>query len=239
MEEEIIQISATSYTYDSMEEEEEVVLPSVTCEICIESMRENNKFNNGNSCSHLFCLDCISKYIEAKMEDNNRAEVSCPASNSNNRLDPLSCCSILLAELFERWCDVLCEFIIQRFDQNVYCPFPECSTLVLSECEGDINTRTECSNCKKLFCFKCKIPWHVGFGCNEIEQLRDENDIPFGELLERNKWMRCPGCKFRVEKIEGCPNITCRLVCFIFFFHNLLKGKSGSVDIGWIRLVLP
>ncbi|XP_042494116.1 probable E3 ubiquitin-protein ligase RNF217 [Macadamia integrifolia] len=224
-EEEVLPISATSSFYHSMEEEEEEGLPSLTCEICIEPMRENNKFNNGNKCSHPFCLDCIVKYIEAKMEDNNRAEVSCPASNCDNLLDPLSCRSILPADLFVRWCDVLCEFSVQRFDQSMYCPFPECSTLVLSECEGDIYTRTECPNCKKLFCFKCKIPWHVGFVCSETEQLRDENDILFGELVERNKWMKCPGCNFRVEKIEGCPNITCR--CGVLFCYKCGKIKSA------------
>ncbi|XP_043714436.1 probable E3 ubiquitin-protein ligase RNF217 [Telopea speciosissima] len=210
--------------------EEEVVNPnSLTCEICIEPMRKNNKFNNAERCSHPFCLDCIGKYIEAKMEENT-ADVSCPATNCDKLLDPLSCRSILSAGLFEKWCDVLCEFSVLKLrDQSLYtyCPVTECSTLVLNECEADSNTRTECPNCKKLFCFQCKIPWHVGFGCNETEQLRDENDILFGELVERNKWMKCPGCNFRVEKIEGCPNITCR--CGVLFCYACGKIKSGCV----------
>ncbi|XP_042492758.1 probable E3 ubiquitin-protein ligase RNF144A isoform X2 [Macadamia integrifolia] len=187
--------------------EEEV--QSLTCEICVEPMTETKKFSNNKRCAHPFCLDCIVKYIEAKIGENSTAEVPCPASNCDKFLDPISCRPILPAGLFERWCDVLCESAVLRGESShCYCPSAGCSTLVLNEC-GGIITKSECPNCKKLFCFQCKITWHVGFGCNETEQLRDENDFLFGELVVRNNWKRCPNCKFRVEKLDGCRSIQC------------------------------
>ncbi|XP_043719597.1 E3 ubiquitin-protein ligase RNF144A-like [Telopea speciosissima] len=200
--------------------EEEV--PNLTCEICVEPMTEIKKFNNKNSCAHPFCLDCIAKNIEAKIGENSTAKVPCPASNCDKLLDPISCRPILPAGLFERWCDVLCESAVLKGESvYCYCPSATCSALVLNECGGNI-TRSECPNCKKLFCFQCKIPWHVGFGCNETEQLRDENDFLFGEHVERNNWKRCPGCNFLVEKLDGCSNIKCRF----FFFASSASFAS-------------
>ncbi|KAJ4982445.1 hypothetical protein NE237_033282 [Protea cynaroides] len=212
------QMYSTSSADSSMEEE----VPSLICDICMEPIKKNNKFNNKNRCAHPFCLDCIIKYIGAKMRQNT-AEVSCPASNCDKLLDPLSCRSILPAGLFERWCDVLSNSAVSRCE-SAYCPVAKCSTLVLNECGGKI-TRTECPNCRKFFCFQCKIPWHVGFSCNGTQQLRDENDILFEKLVDRNKWMRCPCCNFRVEKIEGCSNITCR--CGVLFCYACGKIKNA------------
>ncbi|KAJ4942648.1 hypothetical protein NE237_000083 [Protea cynaroides] len=171
-------------------------------------MTHINKFKNIERCVHPFCRDCIAKYIEAKVEER-VVEVPCPSLNCEKLLDPLSCSQIIPAGLFEKWCDLLCESVVLRC-KSAYCPFVNCSVLILNECGGNI-TRSKCPNCKKLLCFQCKLPWHAGFGCDETGEMRNENDILFGKLVERNKWKICPGCKYRVERNEGCQNIKCRL----------------------------
>ncbi|KAJ4953560.1 hypothetical protein NE237_030392 [Protea cynaroides] len=208
---------------NSLETPKKEVFPSFTCEICIEPMILEKKFRNKQRCSHPFCSDCIAKYIEAKVADNT-IEVPCPALNCNKLLDPFSCRLVLPARLFEKWFDLLCESSVQRYCKIAYCPFPECSALIVNDCGRNI-TRSECPNCKKLFCFQCKIPWHAGFGCNETEQKRDKNDILFGNLVEKNKWKRCPGCKYHVERNEGCQNIKCR--CGVLFCYNCGKIKNA------------
>ncbi|XP_042514073.1 probable E3 ubiquitin-protein ligase RNF217 [Macadamia integrifolia] len=189
---------------NSKEKEED---SSFTCEICIEPMSQSKRFKNKKRCTHPFCFDCIAKYIEVKVEDH-ITEVKCPGFNCEKLLDPLSCCPILSPQVFEKWCDVLCNAAILSFDK-VYCPFNHCSTLILNECKDD-NEKTECPNCKNLFCFKCKSPWHEGFQCSENGELKDTNDILFAKLAERKKWKRCPSCNHAVELLSGCPDVKCR-----------------------------
>ncbi|KAJ4953526.1 hypothetical protein NE237_030358 [Protea cynaroides] len=107
---------------------------------------------------------------------------------------------------------------INKFKNRKRCVHPfcrncigfNCLVLLLNECGGNI-IRSKCPNCKKLLCFQCKLPWHAGFGCDETGEMRNENDILFGKLIERNKWKIYSGCKYRVEHNEGCQNIKCRL----------------------------
>ncbi|KAI3797209.1 hypothetical protein L1987_32464 [Smallanthus sonchifolius] len=184
--------------YHQQDEEE-----TFTCEICIEPV--SNKFKNSNKCVHPFCTDCIIKYIQMKLQDN-VSDVKCPAYTCNHSLEPLSCRPKITRQLFDKWCDVLCESCVLGVNR-VYCPNRDCSELILNEC-GDRNLkRCECPNCKKPFCFRCKVPWHAGSTCGEM---RDENDVAFDVLYKKNNWRRCPGCGRCVEHDGGCNIVQCR-----------------------------
>ncbi|KAJ6360769.1 hypothetical protein OIU77_004732 [Salix suchowensis] len=78
--------------------------------------------------------------------------------------------------------------------------------------------KIKCPNCKKNFCFLCKIPWHAGYRCNESRHLRDRNDILAGELIEEKKWTRCYNCGHSVERVSGCRDIKCK--CGVQFCHQ-------------------
>ncbi|PHT59074.1 hypothetical protein CQW23_01437 [Capsicum baccatum] len=178
---------------------------SFTCEICIEPMLlPNKKFNNQNRCVHPFCIDCIVKYISVKLEDS-VGKIPCPSLSCDQFLDPISCRNLVGPQLFVKWSDVLCESSVLGVPQ-CYCPNRNCSALILDECGGNAK-RSKCPNCKRNFCFQCKLPWHAGFGCGEN---RDRNDVVFGELAELKRWKRCPLCRHFVERIEGCKIVKCR-----------------------------
>ncbi|KAF6162113.1 hypothetical protein GIB67_008242 [Kingdonia uniflora] len=212
------------------QEEGESVESSFTCEICIEPVLSNKKFRNmqKKTCTHPYCVDCISKFIEVKVEEN-VSEIKCPDPKCDVFLDSLACRSILLESVFVKWCDVLCDSAVLRWER-AYCPYPECSALILNECRGKIR-KSECPNCKKSFCFKCKIPWHSGYRCEESGEMRDGNDILFGTLAERKKWRRCPTCKHFVERRTGCHAITCR--CGTVFCHGC--GSKCSSQMCWCK----
>ncbi|PWA84716.1 IBR domain, Zinc finger, RING/FYVE/PHD-type, E3 ubiquitin ligase RBR family [Artemisia annua] len=203
--------------------------PNFTCEICIEPVTlPNKRFENSNLCSHPFCTDCMIKYIQVKLDDN-VADIKCPSLSCENSLDPLSCRNKVAREVFTKWCDVLLEKTLLGFDR-VYCPNRECSVLVVNECGGGGSgglKRCVCPNCKKAFCFRCKVAWHSGFRCEESGEMRDGNDVAFGVLSEREKWMRCPVCRHCVELVRGCAIVRCR--CGIEFCYKC--GKK--VDRHW------
>ncbi|XP_077234660.1 E3 ubiquitin-protein ligase RSL1-like [Tasmannia lanceolata] len=212
---------------------------SFICKICFEPMSPDQRFKN-KRCSHPLCVDCISKYIDAKILENS-SNVKCPDLKCNKLLDPLSCRPILGPASFERWCHSLCESMTQS-SKHAYCPFNECSALVLNECGGTI-TKAKCPCCKRFFCFQCKVPWHSGYRCSETGDLREMNDIIFGRLMEMKGWQRCPSCGRCVERTSGCPDITCR--CRIRFcykcgvrstaFHTCkARAQSGITSLGLV-----
>lgn len=194
---------------EKFEEQPEEDLSSFTCEICIEPVPSDKRFKANRSCNHRsYCLDCVAKYIQVKLVEYNVSEIKCPGLECDQLLDPLSCCAILPQDVFVRWCDVLCESALSQ-RQKVYCPFRDCSNLILNECGGKIR-KTMCPNCKKWMCFQCELPWHAGYRCNETRELRDGNDFLLGQLIEERKWKRCPACNHGVELHSGCPRVTCR-----------------------------
>lgn len=167
-----------------------------------------------NTCSHVFCNDCIRKYVATKIQDN-IAMVKCPEFKCSGTLEAQFCQSIIPKEVFERWESALCESLIMG-SQKFYCPFKDCSALMVDDGGDGTVTQAECPNCCRLFCAQCKVAWHVGVKCSEFFMLRSDErsneDLLVMEMARNKKWRRCPKCKIFVEKVSGCVHITCRLV---------------------------
>ncbi|KAF8388678.1 hypothetical protein HHK36_025358 [Tetracentron sinense] len=181
------------------------------CEICLEGKPTEDMFRNTITCSHSFCVDCISKYVAAKIQENINM-VKCPDFHCKGLLEPDRCRSILPEEVFDRWDKALCESLILA-SQRFYCPFKDCSAILVDE-GGELVTASECPYCRRLFCAQCNVSWHAGIGCDEFQRLHEDDrkieDLMVIELAKEKKWMRCPKCEFYVEKRDGCVHISCR-----------------------------
>ncbi|KAI3797210.1 hypothetical protein L1987_32465 [Smallanthus sonchifolius] len=198
------QNSAYSHPDDHEEDQQH---EAFTCEICIEPVTlPNNKFKNSNNCVHPFCTDCMIKYIQVKLEDN-VSDIKCPATTCNHSLEPLSCRTKITQHLFDKC---------------------ECLELILNECGDRSLKRCVCPDCKKPFCYTCKVTWHASSTC---EETRDENDVAFDVLYETNKWRRCPRCGHCVEHVSGCSTIRCRSSAESLFATSAEK-KSVTMDCG-------
>ncbi|KAL5728498.1 RBR-type E3 ubiquitin transferase [Ranunculus cassubicifolius] len=207
---------------------------SFTCEICIEPVDSNQRFNpSGINCSHdSYCVECIAKYIEAKIEQHNTSNIQCPGADCKQSLDPLTCRSILSSRVFDLWCDTLSEASLSHKGcYRSYCPYPDCSTAYFSECNNIFGVK--CLKCERKFCFKCKIPWDVGHDCSNYRDREGINDSQFESLVAEMKWARCPECGHVVERKAGCPAITCR--CGTMFCYNsgkMMINYSGCKCVG-------
>lgn len=141
----------------SIKSQQEAALTSTfDCQICLEPIISSKKFYNKETCFHIFCVDCVSKYIDAKVEDS-VANIQCPGMNCGKLLDPFSCQPIIPKTLFDRWMNLLCISKILGF-RKCYCPNRSCSVLIINE-GGGKDKRSKCPKCKQPFCFDCKIPW--------------------------------------------------------------------------------
>lgn len=135
------------------------------------------------------------------------------------------CRPFLPQDVFDRWGNALCEAVILD-SQKFYCPYKDCSALMIDDGDGDgdgeqqVIAESECPNCKRLFCSRCKVPWHAGFTCEEFEEISKDakgaEDIMLMSLAQKQKWRRCPKCKFYVQKSSGCQFIRCRFFPFSF-----------------------
>ncbi|XP_021291307.1 probable E3 ubiquitin-protein ligase RNF217 isoform X1 [Herrania umbratica] len=202
---------------------------SFTCKICIEPTSPSKKFKNANICRHAFCQDCIAKYIEVKVQDST-AKIDCPEPNCQFHLDPLICRPMISPDLFSSWSDLLCESSLLGSERS-YCPNRNCMALVLNECRGNVK-KSKCPNCKQLFCFQCQTVWHAGYQCEESEQMRDRNDVLFGQLVERKKWTRCPACGHCIERLLGCSLVKCRskeTVGILTSINGLIRNRGFFV----------
>ncbi|KAL6008815.1 hypothetical protein ACLOJK_022041 [Asimina triloba] len=153
----------------------------------------------------------MSRHVGAKIQENIML-VRCPGLNCKGVIEPEHCRHLVPSQVFERWEKALLESTID-VSQRIYCPFQDCSALLIDD-GGDVERESECPNCHRLFCARCKVPWHSGVECEEYLRLglgeneRGKYDLMVLELAKKNMWRRCPTCNFYVEKIDGCVDFS-------------------------------
>ncbi|KAI3866730.1 hypothetical protein MKX03_010731 [Papaver bracteatum] len=189
-----------------------------TCEICVELVPLNTKFKNIDiRCSHNYCTECIAKYIQVKVTQDNTVV-----------LDTLSCRSFLSEKVFEKWCRVHCEssVLLESSKCGFSYPISRLLGMILNEC---------------LFCFHCMVPWNEKHRCTDRSETIidiDSNDVLFMENVKHNKWVRCPSCYHFVERNQGCSSMTCR--CKTAFCYNCGEKacKCKNILCWWQCLIL-
>eukprot|EP01018_Ginkgo_biloba_P006066 Gb_29625 [translate_table: standard] len=190
-------------------------LPVELCGICFDN-EDSSKMFEGIRCLHRFCYRCITRYIHLRIEEK-RHQIFCPQSSCREPLSPEECRHFLPEEIFEAWSAALVEAEIPE-SQRVYCPFPDCSALLVKEEVAGIPAEdirsAECPFCNRLFCVQCHVPWHANLHCVEYQELlpgeRSHEDLLLFKLAEDSKWQRCEKCKRMIELEYGCNHMTCR-----------------------------
>ncbi|OEL19676.1 hypothetical protein BAE44_0019305 [Dichanthelium oligosanthes] len=199
----------------------------VFCKICMDAVAPSDAHRASRGCAHAFCGGCLARYVGAKIQER-IADVRCPEERCGGALDPELCQGILPREVFERWGAALCESMLLGADK-AYCPYKDCSAMMLVDGDGGDVAESECPSCRRLFCARCGVaPWHAGVTCTEYKRLgkgdSGKEDMLLLEMANRRNWKRCPKCEFFVEKRDGCVHITCR--CGFEFCYGC-GGKWG------------
>ncbi|CAH8327196.1 unnamed protein product [Eruca vesicaria subsp. sativa] len=188
--------------------------------ICMEEKSPSDMFRGTTtSCTdHSYCTECTVRYVTTKV-DENVARIKCPDVACTQLMEPYMCRDVIPKDLFERWDKALCESLIMS-SERVYCPFENCSAVMVVDDEDDDDkvTKTECPSCHRLFCAQCKVPWHAWSWCKKMATNSDKEDALLIGLAEEKQWRRCPNCKFYVEKASGCFHISCR--CGVQFCYS-------------------
>ena len=201
---------------------------SFLCEICFEPKSRNECFSI-KGCDHAYCRECMAKYVASKLQDN-VSTIRCPVPECVGGLLELEHCRCILPkEVFDRWGNALCEALILG-SQKFYCPYKDCSALLLNDTDASgsvVITESVCPNCWRMFCAQCNVPWHSGINCAQFQNLnqdeRQREDIMLINLAQDKSWIRCPTCRFYVDKSSGCMFMKCRSFLFYFsYFPSLI-----------------
>ncbi|PON78293.1 E3 ubiquitin ligase RBR family [Trema orientale] len=176
------------------------------CGICMDK-KTNTEMYRSNNCSHSYCQVCISNHVAAKISQN-IMKVKCPDLVCNSFLEPQNCRSYIPQQVLDRWEAALCESVLGS--KKIYCPFKDCSAPLVDDLGKVVATSAECPHCHRLFCARCRVPWHAGSECKS-EDSAHQMDKKFMDLAKREKWQKCPNCAFYVQRTTGCESISCRL----------------------------
>jgi E3 ubiquitin-protein ligase RNF144 len=96
---------------------------------------------------------------------------------------------------------------------RVYCPRAMCGRWIHPKNKGKRPGIQVCPHCKAKVCSSCRDLAHGPSSCSDDEGLRGVL-----KMAKKNKWQRCPGCHFMVEKVAGCNHIFC-IVCGKDFWY--------------------
>ncbi|KAG4199372.1 hypothetical protein ERO13_A05G142700v2 [Gossypium hirsutum] len=136
----------------------------------------------------------------------------CPRENCKVPLELEACKPRFPKEVIELWGDLLRDELLCATGGQLYCPFKDCSALLLND-NQEVIAETECPYCHRLLCARCKVSWHSGISCEEYQKLsedeRGSEDLMVRNLAKEKKWNRCPRCHIIVERTEGCLHMTC------------------------------
>ena len=102
--------------------------------------------------------------------------------------------------IFIRFTELMLED--QYKDEAMYCPYQDCSRLLMMpECEYS-NPLCYCSECNKKICVFCQVIWHEDFTCAADQALPETDkkleDLQFLRTAAQKNWQSCPGCKSMV-----------------------------------------
>jgi protein-arginine kinase activator protein McsA len=91
-----------------------------------------------------------------------------------------------------------------------------------------------CNVCAHEWCGTCKIPWHSGKSCDEVERARGEVIAEKGmaKFRKKNRVMTCPSCNMGITKIDGCNRVQYGpLSSYIEAFHRGEGGKKKKKNL--------
>ncbi|KAF9111405.1 hypothetical protein BGX27_004981 [Mortierella sp. AM989] len=160
-------------------------------------------------CDHGLCVSCLQSLLtNATKTPQARFPTLCPQPGCRTPIPTEFAELVLDSETLEVWYRKLAEVHVAN---KVCCPKPECRSIIdLDDRDG---TAVACPECGSSFCASCAVPFHRGMTCEQYQTQSQgdssEEDRAMLRLVQDRHWRHCPGCRFVIEKQQGCNHMVC------------------------------
>ncbi|KAG8964417.1 hypothetical protein FRC03_001818 [Tulasnella sp. 419] len=234
-------------------------LPEATCGICFDSFtvlekpashvtahpraaNQTNRVGMLLPCAgeHQYCMDCLSEYIKVTLKKGKKARsvfpIRCPEC-------PIETWQMTeeVAEMFlsEELLDMWRRQARLELVEQVECPYEGCSASFEWTKTFPAPKLITCPECNRSLCLSCRTAPHPALTCEE--NMTDSNDAAIYEIARVMGWKRCQMCKMVVERVSGCPHMTC--ICgneFCYRCGSLYRGgcTQGALCSSQVDLTL-
>eukprot|EP00347_Sterkiella_histriomuscorum_P014106 403362148 len=130
-------------------------------------------------------------------------KMKCPTAGCEKTFDKEELKSLLSEDNYHKFQKFMANYEVSKSANKCFCPQIDCETIVEGK-KGQ--TKSQCPNCTKYFCFQCQLPWHDGLNCKEAQaEVYKDWALHIGAH-------QCPNCKAPVQKDKGCHHMNC-IVC--------------------------
>lgn len=182
-----------------------------SCTICMEELIVL-KFPlrpAASGCKHPIktCKDCLSSWLASELEDKGHAALKCPdCSEAMSYVDVRRAAS---RETFALYDCRATQAALADLPNFAWCLAPNCGSGQLNEEQAYANFM-ECVACKYEQCLHHHGEWHWHEACEEYDYRLSgrkavEDEAKAQAMLEAvSKLCPGPGCKWRLQKIDGC-----------------------------------
>lgn len=179
---------------------------------------------------HLFCADCIKKYVEETVYSSGQTTVHCLDQDGCKANFPMAQLERAvpahqLSKIFAR----LADLDIQKAGlENVHrCPSCDFQMEIPNPDEKLFICRNP--ECGLESCLLCKEPNHIPLRCEEVEK-KTVTDYrkKVEEAMTASLVRTCPKCKAKFFKTEGCNKMTCSCgthICYVC--RAVIPHKEG------------
>ncbi|KAF2192512.1 hypothetical protein K469DRAFT_553519 [Zopfia rhizophila CBS 207.26] len=194
-------------------------------------------------CSHRpqTCVDCYQGWIASELSNNQWNKIKCPEHKCRVILKHHEVQQYATAEVYAKFDTLSARSVLNDEPNFRWCRARDCQSgqIHISGEEGNI---FRCVACGFRVCIIHEDTWHEGETCEEYDYRkcgRKERDQKKQEeasvkaIEELTK--RCPGhgCKWNIEKNEGCDHMTCSKCrhefCWICLApYNRIRKKGNS-----------
>jgi hypothetical protein len=175
--------------------------PTETCMVCFDE-KPTDKFLIA-SCGHNYCHECLKEHYKVKTKDGDVLKIGCidPSCDREILEEEVLECLRGDAALLSKFRKFRRDRLLMMDPSTRFCVTPDCDGVMTGT---RFRPKMECPDCHVHVCFNCNQGWHGYFvSCNSTI------DVGVAMWSIGKDVQKCPRCKVKIEKSDGCNHMTC------------------------------